>query len=319
MERGHISVQDIDKLMEDFRKKLSKEMGYSSHTIRAYSNDLNSFIKFLSEYTNKKNPDFLLADKLAIRNYLIQLHKRKISTTTSNRHISSLRSFYRYLQKEGLIKSNPTEHIELPKKKKKLPSFLPVDDAVQLMDMVDTTSEEGARDSIILEILYGTGLRVSELTQLNLDDIDIENRMIHVKGKGKKERIVPITRKAKESIIKHLEYKNEVKHSVSKHPLLLNSRGNRMSPESVRQILKKYRLEGNFGYSFTPHSLRHSAATHLMENDTDLRAIQKLLGHSSLSTTQTYTQVNFQQLQKVYDRSHPRAKIRKNRNSSKGI
>tara|TARA_B100000686_G_scaffold354922_1_gene468205 strand:+ start:5801 stop:6760 length:960 start_codon:yes stop_codon:yes gene_type:complete len=319
MERGNITVQDIDKHFQEFRKKLSKEMGYSSHTIRAYSNDLNSFSNFLSKYTNKEKPDFLLADKLAIRNYLIQLHKRKISTTTSNRHISSLRSFYKYLQKEGLIKSNPAEHIELPKKKKKLPSFLPVDDAVQLMDMVDTTSEIGLRDSIILEILYGTGLRVSELTQLNSDDIDIESRMIHVKGKGKKERIVPITRRAKESIIKYLEHKNKAKHSASKSPLLLNTRGNRLSPASVRQILKKYRIKGNFGYTFTPHSLRHSAATHLMENNTDLRAIQKLLGHSSLSTTQTYTQVNFQQLQKVYDRSHPRAKTRKNRNLSKGI
>ena len=314
MERGYAPVQDIDKQIQGFGKKMYEEMGYSPHTIRAYSNDLSSFKNFLRIFTNKKNPDFLSVDKLTIRSYLTELHKRKINATTSNRHISSLRSFYHFLQKQGVIRSNPTEDIELPKKKKKLPSFLPVDDAVQLMDMVDTGSEEGTRDSIILEILYGTGLRVSELTQLNSNDIDIENRMIHVKGKGKKERIVPITRRAKKYIIKYLEYKKSVTKSTASFPLLINTRGNRMSPASVRLILKKYRIKGNFGYAFTPHSLRHSAATHLMENNTDLRAIQKLLGHSSLSTTQIYTQVNFQQLQKVYDRSHPRAKTRKNRN-----
>ncbi|MED5578464.1 MAG: site-specific tyrosine recombinase/integron integrase [Nitrospinota bacterium] len=310
-------MQDIDTLIQAFKKKMSVEMGYSSHTIRAYSNDLSSFKNFLCKFLNKKKPDFLLVDKLTIRSYLTELHKRRISATTSNRHIASLRSFYLFLQKQGKIKLNPTDNIELPKKKKKLPSFLPVDDAVQLMDMVDTTSKEGLRDSIILEILYGTGLRVSELTQLNSGDIDIENRMIHVKGKGKKERIVPITRRAKESIVKHLGHDRNFRNTTS-FPLLINTRGNRMSPESVRRILKKYRIKGDFGYVFTPHSLRHSTATHLMENNTDLRTIQKLLGHSSLSTTQIYTQVNFQQLQKVYDRSHPRAKTRKNRNLSKG-
>ena len=312
-------MQDIDKLIQSFKTKLSEEFGYSSHTIRAYSNDLNSFKNLLTEFTKTENPDFLLVNQLTMRNYLTQLHKRKISTTTSNRHISSIKSFYQFLIKKGLIKFNPIDNLELPKKKRKLPSFLPVDDAVQLMDMIDTTSEEGVRDSIIMEILYGTGLRVSELTQLNLNDIDIERRMIHVKGKGKKERVVPITRRARESIMKFLEYKNIAKNSSDILPLLINTRGNRMSPASVRHILKKYRIKGNFGYTFTPHSLRHSAATHLMENNTDLRAIQKLLGHSSLSTTQTYTQVNFQQLQKVYDRSHPRAKSRKNRNLSKGL
>ncbi|MBI3024720.1 MAG: tyrosine recombinase XerC [Candidatus Tectomicrobia bacterium] len=294
-----------------FEAYLREERGASEHTLRAYASDLAGFDLFLREWAGEPVPPARV-DGLAVRAYLAHLHRRRAGTATVNRHLSSLRTFFRFLRREGLAEGNPAEGLPSPKQSRKLPTFLPVDDAARLLELPDTATPEGRRDRAMLEVLYGSGLRVGELAALNDGDVDTRERLIRVRGKGKKERIVPMTLKAAQAIEAFLSGRPPLppqeKGQSGDSPLFRNSRGGRLTTGRARAILRGYESRGGFGYHFTPHALRHSAATHLLEMGADLRSIQELLGHASLSTTQRYTQVDFDHLRAVYDAAHPRAR-----------
>lgn len=306
----------LSSCRELFEHYLLNERGASEHTVRAYSLDLKDFDTFLTKWAKKPMPP----DKVtvvAVRSYLGELYRRGLNSTTVNRRLSSIRSLFRFLRREGISAEDPAGKTPSLNTPRPLPTYLPVDDAVRLMELPDTTTSEGIRDKAMLEILYGSALRVGELTALDNYDIDLHQRLIRVKGKGKKERIIPMTKKAASAIGAYLSLILGTSLAGTKwaneksFPLFRNSRGRRFTTDGVRRILRNYEKKGDFSFHFTPHALRHSAATHLLEDGTDLRSIQELLGHSNLSTTQRYTQVNFAHLQAVYDNSHPRARVKK--------
>lgn len=295
-----------------FITHLRAERGASEHTIRAYTTDLADFSKFLAEWAGQTTSPGQVTPE-AVRSYLGELYRRGLQATTVNRRLSSIRSLYRYLRREGFRVGDPAGEIPSLKTPQNLPTHLPVDDAVRLMALPDTSTLEGRRDRAMLEMLYGSGLRVGELTELNEADLNMRDRLVQVRGKGKKERLIPMTRKAAQAIEEYQTRRpgpgplsgGPVKKEPS--PLFRNARGGRITPDQVRDVLRGYEKKGGFAFHFTPHALRHSAATHLLEGGADLRSIQELLGHSSLSTTQRYTQVDFAHLQAVYDEAHPRS------------
>lgn len=295
-----------------FEAHLREERNASEHTLRAYASDLADFDRFLREWAGGPvTPEEVNA--LAVRAYLGHMHRRRVDASTVNRHLSSLRTFFRFLRREGLAAENPAEGIPSPKQSRKLPAFLPVDDADRLLKLPDAATPEGRRDLAMLEILYGSGLRVGELAALNNEDVDTKERLLRVRGKGRKERIVPMTKKAAQAVERFRPERPPLPAGEAEcgaSPFFRSARGGRLTTDRARDILRGYELKGGFGYHFTPHALRHSAATHLLEDGADLRSIQELLGHASLSTTQRYTQVNFDHLRAVYDAAHPRAKER---------
>ena len=294
-----------------FEAHLRDERDSSEHTLRAYAADLKDFDEFLTDWAQKPVP-LDQVDSLAVRGYLGFLYRKGVSSTTVNRHLSSIRSLFRFLRREGFSVTDPAGEVPSAKENRPLPTFLPVDDAVRLMELPDTSTPEGKRDKAIFELLYGSGLRVSELTGLNRSDLSMEERLIRVRGKGRKERIVPITMEAAKAVESLLTQAETNPNEDS--PLFINKRNKRISPAFVRSIFRAYEKKGGFSYHFTPHALRHTAATHLLESqEADLRSIQELLGHASLSTTQRYTQVDFSHLRAVYDDAHPRAKMKPDR------
>lgn len=306
----------LSSCRELFENYLCNERGTSEHTVRAYGLDLEDFDAFLTEWAGEPVPPEKV-DAVAVRSYLGDLYRRGLQSTTVNRRLSSIRSLYRFLRREGKSDGDPAGEMPSLNTPRPLPTYLSVDDAARLMELPDSATTEGARDKAILEILYGSGLRVGELTALDNPDIDLSQRLIRVKGKGKKERIIPITKRAAKATESYLSLMpgpspaDAKRPSGDPSPLFQNSRGRRMTTDGVRRMLRSYEKKGGFSFHFTPHALRHSAATHLLEDGADLRSIQELLGHSSLSTTQRYTQVNFAHLQAVYDDSHPRARVKK--------
>ena len=313
MVREREAIASISAAIDKFKAYLRDERNASEHTIRAYMNDLTDFSDFLSKWSGKTLPPDDV-DPVAIRSYLGDLYRRDLQATTVNRRLSTIRSMYRFLRREGYSSGDPAAETPSLKTPHQLPTYLPVDDASRLMDLPDIKTNEGKQDKAILELLYGSGLRVGELVALNDEDANIPERLMRVQGKGRKERIIPLTRKAVAAIEECLSNRKPLapapakgKQRYEKHPLFQNSRGNRLSTNDIRKMLQHYEKKGGFSYHFTPHSLRHSAATHLLEDGADLRSIQELLGHSSISTTQRYTQVDFAHLQAVYDDSHPRA------------
>ena len=304
-------INSLSEAQGLFEAHLRDERDSSEHTLRAYAADLQDFDEFLTDWAQKPVP-LDQVDSLAVRGYLGFLYRKGVSSTTVNRHLSSIRSLFRFLRREGFSVTDPAGEVPSAKENRPLPTFLPVDDAVRLMELPDTSTPEGKRDKAIFELLYGSGLRVSELTGLNRSDLSMEERLIRVRGKGRKERIVPITKEAAKAVDNHLAQEEIAPHEDT--PLFLNKRNKRISPALVRSIFRAYEKKGGFSYHFTPHALRHTAATHLLESqEADLRSIQELLGHASLSTTQRYTQVDFSHLRTVYDDAHPRAKMKPDR------
>ncbi|MEE9274247.1 MAG: tyrosine recombinase XerC [bacterium] len=301
-----------------FETHLRRERGASEHTIRAYALDLADFDAFLTEWAGRPLPPGEV-DPLAVRSYLARLHRRGSGGATASRRLSSLRTFFAFLRREGGPAGDPAGEVPSPKVRRPLPAFLPVDDAARLMELPDRSTPEGARDRAILELLYGSGLRVGELTALDDADLDTRERLLRVRGKGRKERLVPMTEVAARAV----EDYRRVRPALSPGeggaaPLLHSRRGRRLSDSGVRALLRGYERKGGFEYHFTPHALRHSAATHLLEDGADLRAIQEFLGHASLSTTQRYTQVDFAHLQAVYDDAHPRARAGGDKTTPRG-
>ena len=294
--------------MKEYIQKFINNLQYiknaSEHTIRNYKLDLESFDKFLAE--KNKNIKVEKIDKNHIRSFLGHLYEEN-SASTIARKISTLRCFFRFLIKEGALTKNPASLVSIPKQSKYLPQVFSVDEIFNLLELEFKDSLLGMRDRAILEFLYSCGIRVSELVGLNLKDIDFSGNVIKVKGKGKKERIVPVGEKAKTALNEYLEKRDKEFPYDLGSPVFVNNKGGRITTRSIARIIKKYILQGNIFRNLSPHSFRHTFATHLLEGGADLRSIQELLGHASLSTTQKYTKVSVDKLLEVYDKTHPRA------------
>jgi integrase/recombinase XerC len=305
----------MKQLIDKFRDHLKVERNASAHTLRSYSADLEQFHGFLTEKKMAQGNGGEVAaekiDHLAIRAFLSSLY-RDHKKSSLGRKLASLRSFLKYLVQEGYLRRNPAEIVATPRQEKPLPNFMPVDEAFALMETPNPSLIWGARDKAILETLYSTGMRVSELVGLGEGDLDSSLGIVRVFGKGGKERIVPIGEKALEALRIYLEKRDEAAPKAGekgrKAPIFINTRGGRLTSRSVARILQKHLVRGGIWRKISPHALRHSFATHLLDAGADLRAIQELLGHASLSTTQRYTHVSVDKLMEVYDRAHPRAK-----------
>jgi integrase/recombinase XerC len=289
----------MKKHIEQFITYITAEEGLSPHTIKAYSKDLDEF----SSFVDRKAKDI---DNLDIRSFMASLHHKGLKKTSISRKLATVRAFFKYLHREGYVKKNPAKLVSSLKIEKNLPGFLDIDETFSLMEAPSVETFIPARDRAILEMLYSSGLRVSELTSLNISDIDIKESLIRVKGKGRKERIVPIGSKALEAIKNYLTERISIKKKST--ALILNNRGGRLTQRSVRRILVHYSRIINLKSNLSPHTLRHTFATHLLHEGADLRSIQELLGHSSLSTTQKYTHVDIRHLTEVYDKAHPMSK-----------
>ena len=306
----------MKELIERFLEHLRVERNASPHTLRSYASDLEQFRSFLWSAgfpRDEKKGDVRVEkiDHLAIRAYLSHLYRENKKSSLA-RKLAAQRSFFRYLVDEGLITRSPAEIVATPKQEKNLPSFLPVDEVFALVEKPDPETPWGARDRAILETLYSCGIRVSELVGLSDGDADLHLGIVRVYGKGRKERIVPIGEKAIEALRAYLPRRDEVlarrKKSGPRAPLFVNPRGTRLTARSVARILQKHVLRSGLLRKVSPHALRHTFATHLLDAGADLRVIQELLGHVSLSTTQRYTHVSVDKLMEVYDKAHPRAK-----------
>lgn len=289
----------MQRYIDKFINYLKIEKNASGHTITNYTIDLKSFAVFLGD------KDIGLVDHLVLRRFLAEMRAREYSKRTIARKLASLRSFFKFLYREGHLKINPISAISSPKLDKKLPKFLDVEKVTKLILMPDIKTEGGSRDRAILETLYSTGIRVSELVGIDVSDIDFISGVIKVLGKGSKERMVPIGDEAVSSIRKYLD--SRPKRVKDKDAVFLNSRGGRLTDRSVRRVVDKYIRRCSIEEKISPHSLRHSFATHLLDRGADLRSVQELLGHMNLSTTQIYTHVTMERLKSVYDKAHPRA------------
>jgi len=303
-------------LIDRFLDHLHIERNASVHTLRSYAADLEQFRNFLLSkelYTDGKTGDVPVEkiDHLAIRAYLSHLF-RDCKKSSLARKIAAQRSFFRYLVGEGILPQNPAEMVSTPKQDRPLPIFLPVDEVFALVETPDISTIWGARDRAILEVLYSCGIRVSELVGLSDGDADFFLGILKVYGKGGKERIVPIGAKALKALQEYLPQRDRVltcrNLKGSQSPFFINPRGGRLTTRSVARILQKHILKCGLLRKISPHALRHSFATHLLDAGADLRSIQEMLGHVSLSTTQRYTHISMDKLMDVYDRAHPRAK-----------
>jgi integrase/recombinase XerC len=301
--------ENLDPWVRQFMSYLKVEKNDSPYTLLNYEGDIEVFAEFLQ----KRKGDVVWPDVtvLDIRSYLAELHRENLSRRTISRRISSLRSFYRYLLREGTVKMNPFTKVRTPKLDKRLPVFLEEFEIDQLLEAPDLATELGRRDRAILEMLYSTGCRVSELVGLTLDRMDLSNRYVLLMGKGHKERIVPLGRPCVKAMRNYLENTRNVlieHYHASPHSFVfVNSRGTPLTARSVRRILDKYVEQTSISKHISPHTIRHTFATHLLDHGADLRSVQELLGHASLSTTQIYTHVTADRIAAVYRKHHPRA------------
>jgi integrase/recombinase XerC len=303
----------MGNIIHDFQIYLEVERNFSAHTKTAYIADVQEFARFLSDNNFIKNDDEIIkADTEIIRQYLSYLYRQKVKKVTVNRKVSSLRSFYKYILRAGRINNNPAEMIQTLKTEKYMPAFLSVDEMFEVLKTQNDHSVLSLRNRAILEVFYSSGLRLSELAGLDLIDLDFNQKLIKVRGKGRKERIVPIGGPALKAVKEYLEKIGEISKDadadVFKKPLFLNARGKRITTRSIARIVNEITGKSGIGRKISPHALRHSFATHLLNAGADLRSIQKLLGHESLSTTQKYTAVNINRMMEVYDKAHPRTK-----------
>jgi integrase/recombinase XerC len=294
----------LDEAIAAFRRHLLLERHVSPHTARAYTRDARQFYVYAQkELGGDPGPRDL--DRLLVRAYLADLHRRGLSPATSARILSSLRGLFRFLGREGLLESNPAAALASPKRERRLPERLSEADVAALLEGPAGTGLVALRDHVALEILYATGMRCAELATLNLGDLDRNNRLCRVLGKGRIERVIPYGRSAAQAIESYLHERSRA------HPrdqaLLVSSRGSRLGTRGIhRGVIRRVRTLAR-QLRISPHTLRHSFASHLLERGADLRAIQELLGHASLSTTQKYTHVNTRQILATYRRTHPRA------------
>src|SRR3989338_4261779 len=285
--------------LEKYISYLKTERNYSKHTLSNYARDIKFLISFLSD----RKPD-----RSAAREYLLALEKKRYSSRSIARKLSSSRSFYRFLMREKLALQNPFENLLTPKLPKKLPNFLYPEELISLLNTPDQKSPKGIRDQAILEVIYGTGLRVAEIVRMNINDIDFDEGEIKVLGKGSKERIVLFGSHAKKALHHYIgEGRPKLISRQKSSALFINHRGSRLTARSVERAIIQHTKKAGIAKKVTPHTLRHSFATHLLSGGADLRMVQELLGHVSLSTTQVYTHITKERLKEVYDSAHPRA------------
>jgi integrase/recombinase XerC len=325
-------------IIQKFLDYLKFERRFSEHTAKCYGADLTQFGEFLvgtsdegtggsemlSSVEGHAGPATAVATKVdvnidqlllsaqtdQIRSYMAFLNEKQYSKATIARKLATLRSFYKFLVKRNHIGSNPVVVIRTPKQEKKLPKFLEYEEVKRLLNTPPVNTWLGARDRAIMETLYSTGIRVSELVALNMDDIDFLGEVVHIRGKGKKERIAPIGSSALQVIQHYMEYRNKRAQNNSNFDskvLFVNKHGRRLSTRSVRRKMDKYLKMAGLDPEISPHTLRHSFATHMLNNGADLRSVQELLGHQSLSTTQVYTHLTTSKLKEAYDSAHPRS------------
>lgn len=298
-----LRVETAKVYVEEFLAHLRSEKNASDFTLKAYKTDLSQFVQFLED-TNTQE-----ITKKSIRSFLSLLFKGGLKAATVNRKFTCLKSFFKFLCIRELIDFNPTLNLSFLKTERKLPSFLEYETIMTALELPDMNSFDGLRDRVILELFYSTGIRLRELVGLNLDDIDFLNALVKVKGKGSKQRLVPLGKVTAKYVKKYINERERFLSSLGKTPaaLFINRRGARISPSGVQGIVKKYLLLASDKNEAYPHILRHSFATHLLEEGADLLAVKELLGHSSLSTTQVYTHLTAERLKEVYKQAHPRA------------
>lgn len=300
----------VQRFVKEFCSSLQYEKDYSLHTLISYQKDLDQFQDYLSEYYGRdvRTDDSILKDidTLAVRGFLNHLHRLGMDRGSAARKLAAVRSFFRFLCRQNYVSHNCARAVRTPKQNRKLVSVLPREEMERLLEHSFEDTPVGRRDRAIFEILYATGLRVGELTNMTLRDLDMEMKTISVVGKGRKERIVLFGDKAARAIRSYLETRPQLVHGEDTGFVFLNLRGRRLSETRVRQILRQHVKRVAMQRNVTPHIFRHSFATHLLNSGADLRFIQELLGHSSLSTTQKYAHLNIDQLLKTYSKAHPR-------------
>jgi integrase/recombinase XerC len=322
--------------LKAFLEFLRLNRGLSPHTVAAYDSDVEQFLSYLVLHTGRPQKDLVPSDCTlpAVRGFLAELYRERLARKSAARKLAAVRAFTRYLRREGFIDGDPGGLVATPKVENRLPAHLEIDEMTTLLDAPDVSSPLGQRDKAMLELLYASGLRLGELVGLNLDDINVGARLVRVMGKGQKERLVPFNTTAAEALRTYLKARPLLEQQALKQregppkpvspwtarpsaarsrtaassPLFLNFRGGRLTGRSVHRHLQRYVAACHVRYGISPHALRHSFATHLLERGADLRAIQELLGHSRLSTTQRYTHVSAAHLIEVYKKAHPRAK-----------
>ena len=300
--------QDIDK----FLNYLTVEKGFSGNTVVAYRNDLYQLASFVEEEATKRGfiPSWANFSRQLMLNYLLNLKERGYAATTAARKVAAAKSFFGFMVAEGNIKDNPTQNVGSPKIGKSLPKAISYSQAMLLLEQPSKRhTPEAKRDKAMLELLYASGMRVSELVSLNLGDVDTEGDSVRCFGKGNKERLVPIAHRAALTVKEYLqEVRPHLAHDTDEKALFLNLRGDRLTRQGFWQILKGYAKSAQLGAEITPHTLRHSFATHMLSGGADLRVVQELLGHANISTTQVYTHLTSEHVRRTYEKSHPRAK-----------
>ena len=294
----------VERATDDFLRHL-RERNASTHTIKAYTSDLDAF----SAYIGNRDPKAI--DHIAIRGFLSHLYDKGLSKTSVARSLAAIRSLYRWLAQEGIVEQNPAKLVSTPRLPKKLPRVPTIEEVNSVLDgKMPEVASFPERDRLLLELLYGCGIRNSELVGINLDDIRASNEAILIRGKGKKERYVPFGESVHEALSSYLPWRHQLLATVKKSTpaLLINQRGGRLTTRSVGRIVKRIAVAKGLSPDVHPHTLRHAFGTHMLEEGADLRAIQELLGHERLATTQRYTQLSVKHMLDVYDKTHPRAK-----------
>lgn len=302
----------FDDAIEQFTQHLRYERNASPHTIRNYISDISQFREWITGHEKRDDIDVTTIDRLTIREWMSTLHDGRKKTSVA-RKLASLRGLFQFLNKEGVVEINPAKQVATPRIERKMPKNLTIDQAIRFIESPDTATALGRRDRAMLEFLYATGIRVSELVGIDLADIDIRERTVRVFGKRRKERIVPFGEPAAAALLEYLA--NAREHFLaqcevaSREPnaLFLHRRGGRITTRSIGRMVEKYIKQCSDMHDISPHGLRHTFATHLLDQGADLRDIQELLGHARLSSTQIYTRVSIEKMIEVYDKAHPKA------------
>lgn len=305
-------MKRLGEAIAEFGRHMEVEKNFSEKTTKSYLSDLRQYQSFLAQrVADGFAADDIPTDQMVIRSFLASLYKEKLRKVSISRKVSALRSFYRYLLREGKVRINPAELVQTPRCEKYIPVVLSVDEVLSLLNVNYSEDAVGRRDRAMIELFYSAGIRLSEMTGLNIPDCDLPGGLVKVRGKGRKDRLVPVGKPALMAIQAYLQKRGALvgKRSIppAEEPLFLSRRGNRMNAKGVARVVERVVKESGIERRISPHALRHSFATHLLDAGADLRSIQEMLGHRSLSTTQKYTTVGVGRLMEVYDHAHPRA------------
>ncbi|MDH5695029.1 MAG: site-specific tyrosine recombinase XerD [Dehalococcoidia bacterium] len=302
----------MKEAIDNFLSYLAVERGFSENTIVAYRNDLHQLAGFVEEEAARRGaiPPWVSFDRQAMLSYLLNLKERGYAATTVARKVAAIKSFFGFMVAEGILKDNPTKGVTSAKVGKSLPKPISISQVRRLLEQpTKQSTPEAKRDEAMLQLLYASGMRVSELVSLNLVDLDTQGGYVRCFGKGHKERLIPIHRQAAQAVEEYLtRARPQLAHSLDEKALFLNRRGERLTRQGFWQKLKEYAKSAELGAEITPHTLRHSFATHMLSGGADLRSVQELLGHANISTTQVYTHLTTEHIRRSYESSHPRAK-----------